>query len=416
MADPFILGWEEWLTLPELGVPAIKAKIDTGAKTSALHAFMVEVIGSADQPKVRFGVHPIPGRDDVAVIAVADVVDRREVISSNGDRELRWVIRTTVRMGDREWPIEVTLANRETMAYRMLLGRQAIQDDMFVDAAGSFRQPRLGYRIYGPRVVEVEDRRPLTIALLTRRPDNATNRRLMRMAEARGHHVPIIDRTRVSLWIDAREPALFVDGRSLAGLDAAVVRGGRTASPFTLAIVRQMETIGAYCLPSSAALALLGDPVALRQSLARAHIPVPEAAVSHADFVGSTRSDHPVLADASAGLRQAALMRFAVVGGRALGAIERDAPTALDPEPVWRSTEPRESVTAARTLAETATKALDVSLAAVDIAWTKQGPIVVDISAGLAIAEFERLTGAALIEALVVHIEQVVRARTVRSG
>ena len=97
---------------------------------------------------VRFSVHPIPGRNDVEVLCTAEVVDHREVTSSNGERELRYVIRTAVKLGDRTWPIELTLANRETMSYRMLIGRQAIQDDMLVDPATSFRQPRLSYRRY----------------------------------------------------------------------------------------------------------------------------------------------------------------------------------------------------------------------------------------------------------------------------
>jgi ribosomal protein S6--L-glutamate ligase len=148
---PLILGWEEWVALPELGLLAIKAKVDTGARTSALHAFFVEPYGSVKKPKVRFGVHPIPRRSDVEIICTAQVVDRRSVASSNGEREHRYVIATPIRIGDSEWPIEVTLTNRETMSYRMLLGRQAIAGTVLVDPAASFRQPRLRYKLYGAR-------------------------------------------------------------------------------------------------------------------------------------------------------------------------------------------------------------------------------------------------------------------------
>lgn len=146
VAAPLILGWEEWVALPELGLPAIKAKVDTGARTSALHAFFVEPVGTS---RVRFGVHPIPRRADVEIVCTASVVDRREVASSNGKRESRYVISTPVRIGDREWPIEVTLTNRDAMTYRMLLGRQAITKGVLVDPASSFRQPRLRYKVYG---------------------------------------------------------------------------------------------------------------------------------------------------------------------------------------------------------------------------------------------------------------------------
>ena len=95
-AAPFIVGWQEWVALPELGLPAIKAKIDTGARTSALHAFLIEPFGPASQPMVRFGIHPIPGRLDVEVFCSAPVVDRREVTSSNGERETRYFARSHV--------------------------------------------------------------------------------------------------------------------------------------------------------------------------------------------------------------------------------------------------------------------------------------------------------------------------------
>lgn len=145
---PFTIGWEEWVALPELGLPAIKAKVDTGARTSALHAYFVELYRAGRVQRVRFGVHPIPRRADIAVVCAARVVDQRVVTSSNGTRETRYVIATSIRIGDREWPIEVTLTNRDAMSYRMLLGRQAIGEGILVDPASSFRQPRLRYKIY----------------------------------------------------------------------------------------------------------------------------------------------------------------------------------------------------------------------------------------------------------------------------
>ena len=146
--SPFILGWEEWVALPDLGLPAIKAKVDTGARTSALHAYFVEPCGTGRKPMVRFGVHPIPRRIDVEIICMASVVDQRHVASSNGERESRYVISTLLSIGSRQWPIEVTLTNRDTMSYRMLLGRQAIADGILVDPASYFRQPRLRYAVY----------------------------------------------------------------------------------------------------------------------------------------------------------------------------------------------------------------------------------------------------------------------------
>jgi len=148
MASPLIVGWQEWIALPDLGLPALKAKIDTGARTSALHTHLIEPYGPSKRPMVRFTVRPNPKRTDLEVEACAAVVDRREIMSSNGERELRFVIATRLSLGDREWPIEVTLTNRERLAYRMLLGRQAIRPNTLVDPDASFHQPKLSYALY----------------------------------------------------------------------------------------------------------------------------------------------------------------------------------------------------------------------------------------------------------------------------
>ena len=117
------IGWREWAALPELGIAAIKAKIDTGARTSALHAFQVESYEESGIRMVRFGIHPIQKRSDVVRYCSAKVVDRRWVSDSGGHREKRWVIETPIRMGDVEWRVELTLTNRDSMLFRMLLGR-----------------------------------------------------------------------------------------------------------------------------------------------------------------------------------------------------------------------------------------------------------------------------------------------------
>lgn len=125
--DQTIIGWREWLALPELQVPAIKAKIDTGARTSALHAFFVEPFTREGRQMVRFGVHPLQKRLDVEIFCEAPVKDFREVSDSGGHREMRYVIETTILIGDLPRQIEMTLTNRDNMKFRMLLGRTAME-------------------------------------------------------------------------------------------------------------------------------------------------------------------------------------------------------------------------------------------------------------------------------------------------
>src|SRR6056297_4008276 len=115
-------GWEEWISLPDLGVPALKAKVDTGARTSALHAFDIETFGPVNRPKVRFAVHPVPGRTDITIPCSAPITDRREVTAANGETEHRYVIETELEIGTASVPVEIMLTDRTAMAYRMLLG------------------------------------------------------------------------------------------------------------------------------------------------------------------------------------------------------------------------------------------------------------------------------------------------------
>lgn len=136
LASKVTVGWREWVTLPELDIEAIKVKVDTGARTSALHAFQVESFQRDNREWVRFSIHPIQGQDLVRHCE-APVLDRRVVTDSGGHKEERPVIRTDIELGGRRWPIEITLTDRENMIFRMLLGRTAM-GEIVVDPTASF--------------------------------------------------------------------------------------------------------------------------------------------------------------------------------------------------------------------------------------------------------------------------------------
>jgi hypothetical protein len=136
------IGWREWVDLPELGILRIKAKVDTGARTSALHAFSLRPFKEGNQDKISFDIHPVQHDSETVVTCVADIIDKRWVTDSGGHREERYVIYTPIILGEKTWPIEITLTERDSMLFRMLLGRSAIRKRYVVDPARSFIKTR----------------------------------------------------------------------------------------------------------------------------------------------------------------------------------------------------------------------------------------------------------------------------------
>lgn len=136
--SPLAIGWREWVGLPEFGVRRIKAKIDTGARTSALHAFKLKRFRRDGRDMVRFEVHPVQRKSAPSLIVEAPLVGERTVRSSGGHVETRPVIVTTLELGGRRWAIEVTLTRRDEMGFRMLLGRRALRRRVIIDPAASF--------------------------------------------------------------------------------------------------------------------------------------------------------------------------------------------------------------------------------------------------------------------------------------
>ena len=139
------IGWREWVALPDLGVTRIKAKIDTGARSSALHAFDLEHFRRRGHDMVRFAIHTLQRSSKRVIVAEAEMLDNRIVRSSNGVNALRPVILTRVELLGESWPIELTLASRDEMGFRMLLGRQAVRGRFLIDPGRSYlagRPPR----------------------------------------------------------------------------------------------------------------------------------------------------------------------------------------------------------------------------------------------------------------------------------
>ncbi len=135
-----LVGRSEWCSLPGLGIPGIKAKIDTGAKTSAIHAFDICAETINHEKYVHFKVHPIQGSTNIVTSCQALIVDERYIMSSNGHKEHRYIIMTDIQLGENIYNIELSLSNRDPLVFRMLLGRQALNKRMIVDPSLTCQQ------------------------------------------------------------------------------------------------------------------------------------------------------------------------------------------------------------------------------------------------------------------------------------
>ncbi|GAA5078461.1 30S ribosomal protein S6--L-glutamate ligase [Roseibacterium beibuensis] len=453
---PLRLGWEEWVALPGLGLPALKAKVDTGARTSALHAFDIETFGSINRPKVRFAVHPVPGRTDLTIACSAAIKDRREVTSSNGEAELRYVIETDLAVGGTSTPIEVTLTDRGTMAYRMLLGRQAIQSDWVVAPAESFCQEKLSYDIYSTaRVKQAAPKRALRIAVLSRE-DNYSTRRLVAEGEERGHTIEVIDTTRCYMAINALAPEIHYDGARLPRYDAVIPRIGASVTSYGTAVLRQFETIGTYCVNGSAGITASRDKLHAHQLLARHKIGMPQTAFAASpkdtdNIIGlvgsgpliiklleSTQGKGVVLAetkkaaqsviDAFRGLKANFLVqsfvkeaagediRCLVVDGKVVAAMKRTAGGDDFRSNLHRGGKASavRITKAEREAALKSAKLFGLGLAGVDLLRSEDGPKLLEVNSSPGLQGIEEATGKNVAAHLFDAIEKHVRPRPVR--
>ncbi|MFT7618036.1 MAG: hypothetical protein ACI97A_001675 [Planctomycetota bacterium] len=154
--DPIIIGWREWVGLPDFGVPSIKLKVDTGARTSSLHAFNVEEFYRGKKKFVRFELHPEQRTSKPVIKAEAPLIEYRSVRSSSGKAELRPVVMATVSIHGVDTLEELTLTDRDAMGFRMLLGRQALRGKFIVDPGRSFTN---GRRIVSRKTLKIAKRK-----------------------------------------------------------------------------------------------------------------------------------------------------------------------------------------------------------------------------------------------------------------
>lgn len=269
------IGSEEWCTFPDLNIPAIKARIDSGAKTSALHAFNIHLTHRGDISWVRFDVHPIQGNRRIIVTCESPLLDKRRIKSTSGVSETRYVIRQTLKIGEEQWPVELTLTNRDSMGYRMILGREAMEGRFLIDPAGSLllgaMEDQNPEKFYDSPV-----NRGLRVALLASDPMLYSNRRLVEAAIERGHEISFLNIKHCYMKLDSHRPEVHYRGRqALETLDAVIPRIRPSITFYGCAVTRQFESMGVFCLNNSISIGRSRDKLQASQLLSGAGLAIP---------------------------------------------------------------------------------------------------------------------------------------------
>lgn len=277
MNDHIIIGGEEWCTFTELNIPAIKARVDSGAKTSSIHASNIRKINREGEKWVSFEVHPIQETRRITIRCEAKVIDHRMVKSSSGIAEKRYVIQSAMKIGNHQWTIELTLANRDSMGFRMLLGREAMENRVLVDPANSCLLGDYSEGKLSDLYKHVKDvRSGLRIGVLASNPDLYSNQRIIEAGEERGHEMIFLNIQQCYMKLDSSNPEVrYRGGNSLNNLDAVIPRIRPNLTFYGCALVRQFESLGIFVANSSEAISKSRDKLFSSQLFSQNGIQIP---------------------------------------------------------------------------------------------------------------------------------------------
>ncbi len=443
------VGWREWVKLPKLGLGAIHAKIDTGAKTSALHAIDIETFGPIDRPKVRFGVKPIDGNEDLVIYCTAPIIDRRYVTSSNGESEFRTIIQTDLAIGGESWPIEVSLTNRENLMHRMLIGREAMDAaQLVVEPSEDYLLEKLSFDIYKNVKTQSPVSRALRIGLLTMEPDNFSNKQFIRAAEEKDHVIETIQTTSCYMNINSLTAGLHYNGQQLPRFDAIIPRIGAQITSYGTSIVRQFDMTGALCLNSADSIYRSRDKLLAHQVMARHGLPMPITAFASSPkntedliklvngaplvvkLLKSTQGKGVVLAetkkaaesviDAFRGIdadflvqefiaeSEGSDIRCLVLGNKVIATMRRSAEPGEFRANIHQggSAEKVKITKEERQIAVKAAKAFGLGLAGVDILRSNKGPLLLEVNSSPGLKGIAKVNDKDLAEEIISYIEK----------
>ncbi len=444
------VGSEEWLSFPALGIPAIKARIDSGAKTSSMHAFNIHTFRRDGAAWVSFEVHPLQNNRRIVIRCERPILDRRSVKSSSGVSETRYVIGALLKAGEENWEIEITLANRDSMGYRMLLGREAMNGKMLVDPSLSFCLGEISTdeisKFYGKKK---QEKSGLKIGLLASNQELYSNQRILEAGDERGHEMVFLDIKQCYMKLDAQDPEVhYRGGKILNDLDAVITRIRPSATFYGCAIARQFESMKVYTVNSSSAIAQSRDKLFSLQLLLKSGVSIPTTGFANSPMdtndliemvdgaplivklLEGTQGKGVVLAEtkkaaesvinAFKSLRANLLvqefvkeadgkdLRCFVIGGKVVAAIQREAAPGEFRANIHQGgtasiikITPKE-----RALAVKAAKTLGLEVAGVDIIRSKKGPLLLEVNSSPGLEGIEGATGKDIAGMIISSIEK----------
>lgn len=456
--NKMVAGSEEWVSLPGLNIPMIKVRVDSGAKTSAIHAVNIFPFQRNGESWVSFDVHPLQYDGKCVVHCEAKVVDRRTIKSSTGTRENRYVIQTQLQIGEDVWEVEVTLANRDSMGYRMLLGREAMRGRILVDPESRFlfgvRNKEELDRVYAKEDVNLKG---LKIGLLASNPELYSNKRIIEAGEQQGHHIEFFNIKQCYIKLDARTPEVhYRGGRVLNDFDAVIPRIRPSMTYYGCALTRQFESMGTYALNTSAAISHSRDKLYSLQLLLNNGLDIPITGFANSPLdtndlikmVGGsplivkllegTQGKGVVLAEtkkaaesvinAFKSLNANILvqefikeangkdLRCFVINGKVVAAMQREAPPGEFRANIHLGgTGTVVKITKEeRRLAIAAAKAMGLDVAGVDMIRSSKGPLLLEVNSSPGLEGIEGATGKDLALEMIKAIENNIAKRFVK--
>ena len=455
--DLTIIGSEEWCEIESLGIPAIKARIDSGAKTSSIQATKFGSFNRNHETWVRFEVNPMQDNLSLTLDCVAKVIDVRKVKNSSGVAQKRFLILVPIRMGKQTFEIELTLSKRDNMEYRMLLGREAMQKRYMVNPDLSFCLGNFSEeQINGFYSHLISEKSGYKIALLASDKTLYSNKRLLEAATSRGHEIHFYNIQHCYMKLDTQSPEVrYRGGKLVEGIDAVIPRIRPSMTFYGCALLRQFKSIGSYCVNSAEAIAQSRDKLLSSQLFNKNGIEIPVTGFAKSpletkdliSMVGGAPLIIKLLQSAqgkgvvSAETNKAAEsvinafkslqanilvqefikeasgkdIRCFVVNGKVVASIQREAAVGEFRSNIHLggSATKVKITSEERKMAVKATKILNLDVAGVDIIRSSRGPLLLEVNSSPGLEGVENATGIDVAKTIIIAIEKKLSKRYV---